>query len=97
MRVHTHPSEVLREEFIVPLELSANALARALDVPPNRITAMLDDRHPRSVTADTGNRLGRYFGTTPRFWLNLQSGYELSQALADHGAENNTRAHPRAA
>jgi antitoxin HigA-1 len=67
MRVRTHPGEVLREEFMVPLELSANALAREIDVPANRITSILDDRHPRSVTADTAIRLARYLGTTPQF------------------------------
>ncbi len=97
MRVRTHPGEVLHEEFMVPFELSANALARALDVPPNRITQILDRRHPRGVTADTAIRLGRYFGTTPQFWLNLQSDYELSEALAAHGAEIDKKVHPRAA
>jgi antitoxin HigA-1 len=97
MRVRTHPGEVLREEFMVPLDLSANALAHALDVPPNRITAITDTRRPRGVTADTAIRLARYFGTTPQFWLNLQSDYELSLALAEHGAEINKKVHPRRA
>ena len=93
MRVHTHPGEILREEFMVPLELSATALAHALDVPPNRITAIIDTRHPRSITADTALRLARYFGTTP--WLNLQSDYDLSVALKERGAQINNHVRPR--
>jgi addiction module HigA family antidote len=97
MRVRTHPGEVLREEFMVPLELSANALAREIDVPANRITSILDDRHPRSVTANTAIRLARYLGTTPQFWLNLQSDYELSLALKEKGSEIQNKVRPRAA
>ena len=77
-RVTTSPGEMLREEFLVPLGLSANALSLALRVPANRVTAILKDE--RSVTADTAMRLGRYFGTSARFWLNLQQSYDLSQA-----------------
>lgn len=69
-RIRTHPGVVLREEFMLPLELSANALSRALDVPPNRITTIVNG--DRSVTGDTALRLARYFGTTPEFWMNLQ-------------------------
>jgi addiction module HigA family antidote len=75
---------MLREEFLAPLGLSANALALALHVPANRITAILNG--DRSVTADTAMRLGRYFGTSARFWLNLQQAHDLSLArreLAD--------------
>jgi antitoxin HigA-1 len=77
-RLRTHPGEVLREEYLVPLGLSARALAKALDVPPNRLTEIM--RGTRDVTADTAIRLGRYFGTDPRFWLNLQAAYDLSKA-----------------
>ncbi|SFM38431.1 addiction module antidote protein, HigA family [Ectothiorhodospira mobilis] len=78
------PGEILREDFMEPLELSAAALARALDVPANRITAIL--KGERGVTADTALRLARYFGTTAEFWMRLQSEYELRrarQSLAD--------------
>ncbi len=77
-RVSTSPGEMLREEFLVPLNLTANALALALHVPANRITAILNEQ--RAVTADTAMRLGRYFGTSARFWLNLQQAYDLSLA-----------------
>ncbi len=77
-RVTTSPGEMLREEFMEPLGLSANALALALRVPANRVTAILKEQ--RAVTADTAMRLGRYFGTSARFWLNLQQAYDLSHA-----------------
>jgi len=73
-----HPGEFLREEFLLPLNLSANALARDLHVPPNRITAILKEQ--RGITADTALRLGRYFGTTAQLWLNLQTSYDLKRA-----------------
>jgi antitoxin HigA-1 len=94
MRVRTHPGEVLREEFMVPLEMSAGTPARDLDVPPNRITQILNE--DRSVTAETAIRLARYFGTTPQFWLNLQTDYDLSRAFNEHEAEINSKVHPRA-
>ena len=77
-RLRTHPGEVLREEYLIPLGLSARALARELDVPSNRLTEIM--RGTRDVTADTAIRLGRYFRTDPRFWLNLQAAYDLSKA-----------------
>jgi addiction module HigA family antidote len=76
-----HPGEVLREEFLTPMDLSANALAQALRVPPNRISLILAGE--RGVTADTALRLARAFGTTPEFWLNLQQSYELRLAEQD--------------
>ena len=79
-RVRTHPGEVLNEEYLLPLELSARQLADAIGVPANRISDIVRER--RGVTADTAIRLGRYFGTDPRFWLNMQQGYELSKAEA---------------
>jgi addiction module HigA family antidote len=85
-RIRTHPGEVLREEFMKPLGLSANALALALRVPATRIGDILRSEKPRAVTADTAMRLARYFGTTPEFWLNLQSAYDLSLAAAENGA-----------
>lgn|ERR1700677_5184053 len=73
-----HPGEVLREEYLVPLGMSANALAHALDVPANRVSSIVAG--DRSVTADTALRLGRAFGTTPEFWLNMQQSYDLRVA-----------------
>lgn len=80
MRVTTPPGEVLKEEFMEPLGLSANMLARQLDVPANRITAIINGT--RSVTSDTALRLAQAFGTTPEFWLNLQMSHDLSAARA---------------
>jgi addiction module HigA family antidote len=73
-----HPGEVLREDFLTPLGLSANALARALKVPAPRINDIVRER--RGVTADTALRLARYFGGDARSWLNLQTAYELRKA-----------------
>jgi addiction module HigA family antidote len=81
-RLRTHPGEVLREEYLVPLGLSARALAKELGVPANRLTEIM--RGARDVTADTAIRLGRYFRTDPRFWLNLQAAYNLSKAEKTH-------------
>jgi addiction module HigA family antidote len=94
-RIRTHPGEVLREEFMKPLGLSANALALALRVPATRIGDILRAEKPRAVTADTAIRLARYFGTTPEFWLNLQSAYELSLAAAENGAAIEREVRPR--
>jgi antitoxin HigA-1 len=69
-----HPGEILREE-LEEIGLSARALAKALRVPPNRITAILNQQ--RSISADTALRLARYFGATPELWLNLQQSYDL--------------------
>jgi len=87
-RLRTHPGEILREEYIVPLGLSARALARAISVPPNRLTEIM--RGTRDVSADTAIRLGRYFGTDPRFWLNLQAAHDLSKAENLHSYKNIT-------
>jgi addiction module HigA family antidote len=81
-RLRTHPGEVLREEFLIPLGLSARALAKELGVPANRLTEIM--RGARDVSADTAIRLGRYFRTDPRFWLNLQAAYDLSKAERAH-------------
>lgn len=83
MRIRTHPGEVLREEFLLPLGLSAHALALALHVPATRINDIVRER--RSITADTAARLARYFGTTAEFWLNLQDAHDLSAVLAEKG------------
>lgn len=76
--VPIHPGEFLREDFLVPLGLSANALAMALRVPVTRITEILRER--RGITADTALRLARYFGTTPDFWMKMQASYDLALA-----------------
>jgi antitoxin HigA-1 len=96
-RVRTHPGEVLREEFMAPLGLAANALALALRVPATRIGAIIRNDQPRAVTADTALRLARYFGTTPEFWLNLQTAYDLSLTVAEAGARIEQDVRPRAA
>ena len=69
------PGEILLEEFMKPLHISINRLARDLDVPPNRISTIV--RGKRAITADTALRLGKYFGVSPEIWLDLQSDYEL--------------------
>jgi len=69
------PGEILREDFMRPLGISINALARALAVPPNRISAIVNGT--RAITADTALRLGKYFGTSPEIWLDLQSDYDI--------------------
>ena len=73
-----HPGEVLREDYLVPLRMSANALAKALNVPAPRINDIVRER--RGITADTAMRLARYFGGDARSWLNLQAAYDLRVA-----------------
>jgi antitoxin HigA-1 len=94
-RVTTHPGEVIAEEFLAPLGLSANALALALRVPATRIGAIL--KGDRAVSADTALRLARYFGTSPEFWLGLQSNHDLSKARAELGESIEREVSPRAA
>lgn len=77
-RIATHPGEVLREECLVPLGMSARQLAEAIGVPGNRVSDLARER--RGITADTAIRLGKYFGTSAQFWLNLQTAYDLSVA-----------------
>ena len=73
-----HPGEILLEEFLKPLGLSQYRLAKGISVPPRRINEIVHGK--RSVSADTALRLGRYFGTSARFWLNLQAHYDLDLA-----------------
>jgi len=73
-----HPGEVLREDFLAPLGMSANALAKALNVPAPRINDVVRER--RGISADTAMRLARYFGGDARSWLNLQAAYDLRVA-----------------
>jgi len=73
-----HPGEILREDFMLPLGLSMNKLALDLRVPVTRIAEIVHER--RGITPDTALRLGRYFNTSARFWLNLQAAYDLEVA-----------------
>jgi addiction module HigA family antidote len=70
-----HPGEILMEEFLKPMEISQNKLARAIGVPPRRINEIVLAK--RSVSADTALRLAQYFGTSAKFWMGLQSDYDL--------------------
>ena len=90
----THPGEILGDE-LETLAVSANALARDLDVPVNRVTEIVNGK--RAVTADTALRLARYFGTAPQFWLNLQTAYDLAMAIEKSGAAIAKRVRSRAA
>jgi addiction module HigA family antidote len=80
-RVRTHPGEILAKEYLEPMGMSARTVAEKIGVPPNRITDIVRGR--RGVTADTALRLARYFGTDPRFWLNLQTAHDLSVAESE--------------
>jgi len=77
---NTHPGEVLREEFLIPLQISQYRLAKAIGVTEARISAICSGK--RSITADTALRLSAYFGTTPGFWLGLQADYDTEAAMA---------------
>jgi len=90
-----HPGEILREEFMVPLNLSANALAKALGLTAARINDIARER--RGIAADTALRLARYFGTTPDFWMNLQKSFELEVALRECGSRIARSIKPRRA
>ena len=89
-----HPGEILREEFLKPLGMSAYELAKRLHVPAPRVNDIVLER--RGVSADTAVRLSRFFGTTEQFWLNLQGAYEVSRVIAEQGSEIE-RIQPRAA
>ena len=89
-----HPGEILREEYLVPLGLSASALAAAVGVPANRATQIV--REARAISADTALRLARYFGTTPEFWLTLQTTYDLRVAELESGEAIARSIQPRA-
>ena len=89
-----HPGEILRDE-LEELEMSANAFAEALNVPANRISAILKGQ--RGVAADTALRLSRYLGTTPQVWLNLQKAFELRVAELESGKDIAKCVKPRTA
>ena len=86
-----HPGEILLEEFMKPLGISINKLARDIAVPPGRISAIVNGK--RAITADTAMRLGRYFGTSPEVWMGLQTDYELRVAKRTIGPEIEKRVH----
>ena len=88
-----HPGEILREEFLIPLGMSAHALAMALHVPAPRINDIVRER--RSLSPDTVLRLSRYFGTTPEFWMNLQSAFDLRTARLARMADIEREVRPR--
>lgn len=90
-----HPGEQLREEFLLPLGVSAYRLAKDIGVPVSRIQAIIGEK--RSISGDTALRLARYFETTPEFWLNLQRDYDLELAEIAVGDEIDSQVKPRAA
>ena len=75
---NVHPGEVLQKEFLTPLEISQNKIARDIGVPPRRINEIVHGK--RAVTADTALRISRYFGTSEGFWMGLQADFELEEA-----------------
>jgi addiction module HigA family antidote len=89
------PGEILFEDFMKPLGLSLNALARDIDVPPNRISEIVSGK--RAVTADTALRLGKYFGVSPEIWLGLQVDYDLRLAKRTSWPKIESRVRVRAA
>jgi antitoxin HigA-1 len=78
-----HPGEILLEEFLVPMDISQNALARGIAVPPRRVNEIVLGK--RAITADTALRLARYFGTSEQFWMGLQSDFDLEEARKQLG------------
>jgi addiction module HigA family antidote len=90
-----HPGEILREEFMRPLDISINRLARDIAVPPGRISAIVNGT--RAISADTALRLGRYFSVSPETWMGLQADYDLRVAQRTIGDEVERRVHPYAA
>jgi addiction module HigA family antidote len=90
-----HPGEILREEFLVPLSMSAHALALELRVPAPRVNDIVRER--RAITPDTALRLARYFNTTPQFWMNLQISYDLKFAEKKNGSKIVNEVHMRLA
>ncbi len=90
-----HPGEILREEFLKPMGISINRLARDIVVPPGRISEIVNGK--RGITADTALRLARFFGVSPELWLGLQAEYDLRIARQTVGKEIEKRVHPYAA
>jgi len=90
-----HPGEILLEEFMRPMDISINRLARDIVVPPGRISAIVNGK--RAITADTALRLGKYFGVSPEVWMGLQADYDLRVAQRAIGAEVEKRVQRHAA
>ena len=90
-----HPGEILREEFMVPIGLSAHGLAMALRVPATRIADIVKER--RGITADTAYRIALYFGTSAELWMNMQSAYELGCVDRDMAKKLKSEVQPRVA
>ncbi len=90
-----HPGEILREEFLAPLNMTPHALALELKVPAPRINDIVRER--RAITPDTALRLARYFGSTPQFWMNLQTSYDLKRAELESGPKIAKEVHSRLA
>jgi len=87
-----HPGEVLREEYLVPLKMTAHALAMALRLPAPRINEIV--REKRAITPDTALRLARFFNSTAEFWMNLQSAYDLRKAELESAVQNRREVRP---
>lgn len=85
MKVSVHPGEILREEYLAPLGIKPYTLAKRLNVPRTRIERLVAEKTP--VTPDTALRLGKFFSTTPQFWMNLQSSYDLIKVEAAKSAD----------
>src|SRR3972149_1324570 len=90
---NVHPGEVLLEEFLEPMGISQNRLARAIGVPPRRVNEIVLGK--RSITPDTALRLSRFFGTSSRFWLGLQMDYDLEETERAEAARINREVRPR--
>jgi addiction module HigA family antidote len=88
-----HPGEILREEFLLPLQMSAHALSQAIRVPATRVNGIVNGK--RGVTADTALRLARYFGNSPDFWMNLQAAYDLRAAEREASVRIEREVSPR--
>jgi addiction module HigA family antidote len=80
-----HPGEILREEYLIPLNLTAYAMAQKLGIPRTRIERIVHEKV--GITSDTALRLGKFFKTTPEFWMNMQSSYDLKTKAAELEAE----------
>jgi len=95
MLANIHPGEILLEEFLRPMDISQNRLAREIGVPPRRINEIVHGR--RAVTADTALRLARYFGNSEAFWMGLQTDYDLEEARERLGKRLEQEVRSRAA
>lgn len=89
-----HPGEILFEEFMCPMDISINRLARELSVPPNRVSEIVNGK--RGITADTALRLGKFFNVSPETWLGLQTEYDLRMARRLSGPDIDKRVHTHA-